>query len=237
MLLYRGRVPPRLELKEHEGASDAMTQAADGSVGVYGEGEAAAADQASSPWVVGYTEEGYTYWFNTVTGESSWTNPEAPAEAAAGATDDGTDAQLEGSYATPADPAALGVSTTVDDVQTNMAAMDEVQTESMAEATTQPAASELFGSQQPSPTDSAASGAFGMEASVAQPAASELFGGEAEQQPTLQIEEHAELQQQQQQLEEPVAEVAEAPAEASVGEAEGRFGGDDAPEGCSTRQG
>ena len=188
----------------------------------------------------------------------SWTNPEAPAEAAAVATDDVTDAQLEGMR----HPLILQhcVSATVDDVQTNMAAMDEVQTENVAEATTQPAASELFGSAAIAhglsgiwcvwhggvscaagsigtvwsaaiadglsgiwcvwhgSVGCAAGGiellalsshrrrtqrhlVFGMEASVAQPAASELFGGEAERQPALQIEEHAELQLRQQQLE------------------------------------
>ena len=49
--------------------------AADGSAVAYGEGEPVAVEQESSPWVVGYTEEGYPYWFNTVTGESSWTIP------------------------------------------------------------------------------------------------------------------------------------------------------------------
>ena len=68
---------------------------------------------------------------------------------------------------------------------------------------------------EPSPTDSAHLVRLAWRRRP-RPAASELFGGEAEQQPTLQIEGHAELQLLQQQLEEPVAE-AEAPAEASVG--------------------
>jgi len=41
------------------------------------EGAEVSADVPESPWVQGWTEEGYAYWFNTITGESSWEDPNA----------------------------------------------------------------------------------------------------------------------------------------------------------------
>ena len=31
---------------------------------------------AQSPWVQGWNEQGFPYWFNTLTGEASWSAPE-----------------------------------------------------------------------------------------------------------------------------------------------------------------
>ena len=40
---------------------------------------------ASHPWISGYSAEGHFYYYNTATGESSWTKPEEMAAAEAGA--------------------------------------------------------------------------------------------------------------------------------------------------------
>ena len=47
------------------------------------EGTAYAEVPIDSPWVgPGYTDEGYPYWYNNLTGESSWVDPHAPPQAA-----------------------------------------------------------------------------------------------------------------------------------------------------------
>ena len=65
-----------------------------------GGGDASAAGEAAvdgaaagteSPWVMGYNEQGYQYWFNNITGESSWYPPEgfeADGQHAAAATEE-----------------------------------------------------------------------------------------------------------------------------------------------------
>ena len=55
---------------------------------------------SESPWVSGYNEEGYQYWFNNITGESSWYPPEgfeaaADGQQAAGTTEGGAMGMLE----------------------------------------------------------------------------------------------------------------------------------------------
>ena len=42
---------------------------------------------AGGPWVSGYTEEGYQYWYNMETGESSWNDPAGTADGATAAAD------------------------------------------------------------------------------------------------------------------------------------------------------
>ena len=51
--------------------------------------EAAAAGLEESPWVVGYTEEGHQYWYNNLTGESSWYDPNVPQEGVVGGDEGG----------------------------------------------------------------------------------------------------------------------------------------------------
>ena len=51
--------------------------------------EAAAAGLEESPWVVGYTEEGHQYWYNNLTGESSWYDPNIPQEGVVGGDEGG----------------------------------------------------------------------------------------------------------------------------------------------------
>ena len=81
-----------------------------GAVGAVGERvsqqPAAAAEleltpSASHPWISGYSAEGHFYYYNTATGESSWTKPEemAVAEAAAAAASDAAAAAAANAHA------------------------------------------------------------------------------------------------------------------------------------------
>ena len=63
-------VPPPAAAEEVPAPAKRSAAAADAAA------DGAAAAEAS-PWVPGQTEEGYAYWYNTLTGESSW---EAPPE-------------------------------------------------------------------------------------------------------------------------------------------------------------
>ncbi|MGH0149687.1 UNVERIFIED_CONTAM: hypothetical protein FKN15_025910, partial [Acipenser sinensis] len=45
---------------------------------------------ASSPWVEAFTAEGYTYYYNTITGESKWENPESSVSPPGVAQDEGS---------------------------------------------------------------------------------------------------------------------------------------------------
>eukprot|EP00900_Chrysochromulina_parva_P004036 jgi/Chrpa1/13633/Chrysochromulina_OHIO_Genome00020886-RA len=61
----------------------AMMEAAAAEAEVEAEGTAYAEVPVDSPWVgPGYTDEGYPYWYNNLTGESSWVDPHAPPQAA-----------------------------------------------------------------------------------------------------------------------------------------------------------
>ena len=65
-------------------------------------GEAAVSD---SPWVgPGYTDEGYPYWYNQLTGESSWIDPHAPPAAAEGAEAEAFSGEVDASAAAEATP-------------------------------------------------------------------------------------------------------------------------------------
>ena len=81
-------VPPASDLF---GGAAPASQEDTGSLGVANGSAAAlpaaesqpAVAEAESPWITDYTPEGYRYWYNTATGESSWYPPEGEQSAAA----------------------------------------------------------------------------------------------------------------------------------------------------------
>ena len=107
-----------------------------------GAGTEPAADVPSHPWVAGYTDEGYPYWFNQQTGESSWYEP--PEVAAAREAAEGAERAAANGVDEGESEAAVIDKTVAPDAPPTEAVMPAV-TDSGAAA-----GSDLFGGSQPS---------------------------------------------------------------------------------------